>query len=528
MKVCLLCLIVLVLSSCGKKQTSWENDWSFPLLDDSLTMANFYNDSTIVVDPNNSLEINFYRTLLDLSINDFIRIPDTLITQIFSPALNISNVPPGTEFVNDIQDNPLDLQGIELKKVIVKKGEIILTAFNPLNTGVIMTVELPGSNKEGAMFSQSFFLESGSISSPSSATLTLQLDGYELDLSGQGGLDFNVLQSKLSIQTDPNGETIDISSNCDFEARVEVRNIALDYAKGYFGERLIEEVNTSIVSVLSRIVEGNLDIDLSQLTLEIENGFKCLFSVKLNSLSNSNFNGNTVNLSSVLLDNALVVSQAMGSWESLLPSVAQFEFDNTNSNVESFLENVGANLAYDYSIQINPLGNISGGTDEIFPNSKIKVKLKIKAPLVIGFDSFTIRDTFDISLSQDFSKSHVNFAEFKLRALNSFPVSASPLLYLLDEDNTVLHTVIGDAQVSTAMMGDLNPDTGLMEKESLVRFIFSEELLSDINSIKKIIVELRLDTPNPISGVSEMMEVPFGAKVLLKMLGNFNTTVLLQ
>ena len=116
MKVCLLCLIVLVLSSCGKKQTSWENDWSFPLLDDSLTMANFYKDSTIVVDPNNSLEINFYRTLLDLSINDFIRIPDTLITQIFSPALNISNVPPGTEFVNDIQDNPLDLQGIELKK----------------------------------------------------------------------------------------------------------------------------------------------------------------------------------------------------------------------------------------------------------------------------------------------------------------------------------------------------------------------------------------------------------------------------
>ena len=528
MKPCVFFILLLVLFACGKKQTAWENDWSFPIVNDSLTMANFYNDSTLDVNSNNSLYINFYRTLLDLSINDFIAIPDTTVTQIFSPLFNISNVPPGIEFVNQIQDNPFDLQGIELKKVIIQKGEIIITAFNPLNTGVIMKVELPGSNKQGAMFSQSLFLEPGSISSPSSGTLTLELGGYELDLSGEGGLDFNVLQSKLSIQTDPNGETIDLSSNCDFEARVEVRNITLDYAKGYFGDRFIEEVNTSLVSILSNITEGNLDIDISQLTIEIENGFKCLFSVKLNSLSNSNFNGNTVNLSSVLLDNALVVSQAMGSWESLLPSVAQFEFDNTNSNVESFLENVGANLAYDYSVQINPLGNISGGTDEIFPNSNIKVKLKIKAPFVFGFDGFTIRDTFDISMIQDFSKSHVNFAEFQLRALNSFPVSASPVLYLLDEDNTVLHTVIGDAQVSSAQMGEVNPNTGLMEKASLVKFIFPEELLSDINSIKKIIVELRLDTPNPISGVSEMLDIPFGAKVLLKMLGNFNTTVLLQ
>ena len=525
MKINVFVILTLLCLACGKKQTAWESTWSIPILNDSLTLSNYYNDSTLVLGENNALNVELYRTLLDLNINDFIQIPDTVISQIFSPALNISNVPPGTEFVNEIQDNTLQLQDVELKRVILREGQILLTVFNPLNTGVIMTVELPGAVKQGQVFAQSFYLPSGSISNPSSSEMTLDLEGYELDLTGTGSMDFNVLQSKLTIQTDPNGETINISSNCDFQAKADVRNLKLDYAKGYFGSRIVDEMNSAMLVQLSNLTEGSMDFNLSQLSIEIENGFKCLFSTKVNSLANTNYNGNTVNLESSELDNEVLIPQAMNSWDNLAPSITTLEFDNSNSNMEVFLENLGAQLHYNYSIQINPMGNLSGGTDEIFSNSRIKVKVKLNTPLNIGIDGITLKDTFDISISQDSNKSHVNFAEFNLFATNSFPISASPLLYLMDVNGTILHTLVPDAQISSSLMGEVNVNSGLMEKESQVNFIFSEEMLADINTINRLVLELRFVTPNPTTGFNEFQSIPFGAKVKLKMQGNFNPTL---
>ena len=55
------------------------------------------------------------------------------------------------------------------------------------------------------------------------------------------------------------------------------------------------------------------------------------------------------------------------------------------------------------SFQINPGGNVSGGYDELFPNSRLKVNLKATMPLSIGVNDLIIKDTFDLKL---FSKTN--------------------------------------------------------------------------------------------------------------------------
>jgi hypothetical protein len=95
----------------------------------------------------------------------------------------------------------------------------------------------------------------------------------------------------------------------------------------------------------------------------------------------------------------------------------------------------------------------------------------------------------------------------------------------MDENNFVLHTVLGSTQIASSNMGSINPLNGLKEKKSQVEFIMSSELVSDINKIKFVAVEARFDTPNPISGMNESQTIPFGAFLAVKLNVKLNGTI---
>ena len=58
-----------------------------PLVRDTLSLENWYNDSTLESTNGTTLDINLSRTLLDIGIDDLIAIQDTIITQKVSPSL---------------------------------------------------------------------------------------------------------------------------------------------------------------------------------------------------------------------------------------------------------------------------------------------------------------------------------------------------------------------------------------------------------------------------------------------------------
>ncbi|MFM7300525.1 MAG: hypothetical protein ACKO1R_05225, partial [Crocinitomicaceae bacterium] len=78
-------------------------------------------------------------------------------------------------------------------------------------------------------------------------------------------------------------------------------------------------------------------------------------------------------------------------------------------------------------------------------------------------------------------------------------------------------TVIGDAQISSSEMGVINPQTGLKEKTSTVQFNLSEEIITQLNSIKKVIAELRVDSPDINTGTNIPVSIPYGAYVSVKL-----------
>lgn len=517
-----LCLIVI---SCKKKDTTWNADWAAPIVSDTLNLTNLFNDSTLASTNQTTIDVDLTRTLLDIGLSDLLEIPDTLITQIYSPTLSINNVPPGSNFVNSIEEHVLDLNDIQLKKIRVSKGKIKVKVFNPLNTKVYYTVQLPGVTKNGSVFEQTYFVETGSIAEPASSVEDLDLAGYDIDLTGESGMNYNRLQSKISIKTDENGPVVSITSQHDFKFDGEISGIKIDYAKGYFGSQVVSDTSNILISQLNSINSGTLDIPSPNLTFTIENGMKVSLKGKLTLAENTNSSNTTVSLESSNIGSDFYIAQAIGTWDNLQSSSYQIQFNSNNSNIEQYLENLGSNHKFGYQLQLNPWGNVSGGADEVFPTSRIKAKVNFQMPLQLGADGLTLRDTFNFDLSQDPTKIHANSGIVTLNATNAFPISCEPVLYFMNENNFVLHTVIASAQISSSNLGSLNPLNGLKEKKSQVEFLLPKELVNDLNKIKFVVVEARFDTPNPINGSNESQVIPYGAFLAVKMNVKLNGTI---
>ncbi len=527
MKNLLPLFLFLMLVACKKEDTTWNTDWVAPAVNDTLRLTSLFNDSTLVAGTSNSINVDLTRTILNIGLSDFLSIPDTTIKQNFNPSVNLNNVPPGYQFVNNIEEHNLNLEPIQLKKIRVSAGGIKIKVYNPIETRAFFTIQLPGVTKNGVVFEKNYVVDGGTIANPGLAEEFLDISDYEIDLRGEQGIDYNFLQSRLTIKTDPSGPAVSISSNNLFRFEATFSNLKIDYAKGYFGNQIFEEMRTFDIPYFNNITEGSINLPNTALQISIENGMKLSLKGKITQASNTNVNGSTVNLSSSQLNNTFYVSPATGVWNTLTPTFQQLNFDENNSNIKNYLENLGSTHQIGYQLQLNPWGNVSSGNDEIFPFSKIKLKVKAQLPLSLAANGLTLKDTFNLDLEQDNAKTHIESGTITMKATNAFPLSCDAVLYLMDSSNVILHSVVAGAQISSALLGTLDSSDGLYKKNSTVDFVLTDEILKDINKIKKVMVEARFDTPNPNTGLSEMQSIPLGAFLAVKLNVKLNTKIIL-
>ena len=77
--------------------------------------------------------------------------------------------------------------------------------------------------------------------------------------------------------------------------------------------------------------------------------------------------------------------------------------------------------------------------------------------------------------------------------------------------------------IQSSSYGTVDPIDNLKKKTSILEFIFTDALINDLELIKKLKVEVRLDTPNPINGINYNVAIPFGAFIGIKLKTAFQT-----
>jgi hypothetical protein len=480
------------------------------------------NDSTINSNSSTFYQVDLTRTIIDFGIEDFIGIPDTTISQMFVSAVPSLSVPPGFSFVNQIEEHTFDVEDLQLKKIRVSKGTINLKVFNPLGTKAFFTIQLPGVTKNGVEFQQQYAAPAGSVSNPSVVTASLDISGYYIDLTGESGGQYNLLQSRLIVNSDPAGPTITITNTQQFKIEAEFKGIEVDYARGYFGNLTISDTSNYYMEFLNSVASGSIDIPSPWIQLQVINGLKVDAKATFTTLSNTNNSGNTVHLNNSQIGTPVFIDGATGSWGSLVNSTETLLFDGTNSNVENYLENLGKNHIVGYKLEMNPWGNTSGGWNEIFPTSRLKLKLKLQMPLALGADGLTLRDTFDFDVTQDLEKSHVESGIIVLNASNAFPFSSDVKLFLMNDAGAILYTVAGTSTIASSLYGSVDPKDGKMKMNSEVNFVLTDAILKDLALIKKVAVQTEFNTPDPATSTNTQVSIPAGSFMAVKLKAKLN------
>ncbi len=522
MRYLLLCtLLALAVTSCKKEAAVWESDWNAPLVNDTLSFANLVNDSTLTVS-NGYYAIDLTRNLFDVSISDLVVIPDTTIVNNYVSAVNLE-LSPGFTYAGSAETYDLQLGDVQMKTITLEEGFIDVKLENPIETVAYFIIKLDNVTDDNGVFLRTIPAPPASNGQPGVAEATLDLSGYTMDLSGQSGGGYNELVADFSVVTDPNGSSAWIYDGDVTRVEAKFRDVKIFYAQGYFGNTILNDTTSIDLTQLDIYQSGLLDISNLSLDFEVENGIKVGAVANINMVSNTNALNNTVNLMGPNIGTDITVNPATGNWNSLAPSFTTLSFNASNSNIEEYLENLGVNHKVAYKFELNPWGNVSGGWDQVFPQSRVRVKLKAQMPLSIGMDALVLQDTFDLTLNQDPDQTRVVSGDLILKAKNGFPFSANVTMYLLGANGALLHTIQGTDVIESSQYGVLDLNTNVLVQPSEVVFSLSDAVIANVNDVQRVIVRAEMNSPDPSTGVNQQILIPENAFIELKLRSEFKT-----
>lgn len=487
-------LLTASLFSCRKEKATWDSDWRVPLIQDSLNLSKLVTNSILDINPDGSYHLVINRDILNLKIDSLLQLPDTFIVQKVVIAAPSVNVPPGFNFLNENEDHEFTIDDLELKKIILSEGVANVKIYSPISAPTILTITLPSVKKNNVVYSRTINAPAGSISNPSVITEVLDLSGYEIDLTGENGDLFNIIQSQVSVSTDASGPSVNVTNQDTVKFEVQFQSLIPSYARGYFGNKIFSDTTSFDFDMLNSIVAGSIDFENVSLSISLQNGLKTSARSKFTLVENDGVSGTTVALSHPEIGPWIFLNQATGNWDNLTPSIHNIEFTSGNSNIEPFIENIPKFMRIGYKFELNPWGNTSGGWDEFFSTSQVIARLTADMPLAIGMNNLTYADTFNLKFDNDGQGISIKEGNIEVETHSSYSFDAALKLDFIDANNMVLFSKTGSEKIkgSTSLNNNSSP---LEIVKSTVFIKLTEAEVEQLKNIDKLVVKAVFDTP---------------------------------
>jgi hypothetical protein len=361
---------------------------------------------------------------------------------------------------------------------------------------------MPGVTLNGVDFEETFFVGAGTQENPALGEALIMLNGYELDLQGTGVMGssnisaFNILQTSLSITTDPEGENSSITTSDLFEFDAKFEDVKIAYAMGYFGELSFSDSTDISIPYIDLIESGSINLPDIPLSIAVKNGAKIPASAKLTLLESTNKDGEVFELISSELNTNHFVGPATGSWSSLTPSSYPLEINESNSNLTDYIEHLGFKHKIGYDFRMNPFGSQTGSYNEIFPTSKVEIDVSSEFPLEVGVDGLIISDTiaFKVSPLEINNLIEAESLELHLNYCNAFPMQGALKIKLLDEGLNLLYSFSSDEFIRSGSSGTFDSVANIFKLCDKSVIVFDENGTNEIPQAHYIVVETTLNS----------------------------------
>jgi hypothetical protein len=514
--------VLIFLTACKKEEgTDWDTNLLGPLFKTTLSINQILPDSLTQINADNAIHVVYDEHFNSSGFVNTSELPDTSILKFFTIPFGTIYLSAGDNFMNLTEETNLNFDPLELSRLIVKTGEIEVKVVNKISQPIEVTYILPKALKNGIPYTFNATIPAYNSSNGGVYTATFKLDGYDVDLRGLSGAFVNRLVTQLIANVSPSATGLtQINSTDSLKVFLKLKSIVPYYAKGYFGQSKDTSNSESRVTLFDRIQAGTFSLDEATLNLDVKNGIGADIRAGLLGFQSVNTRtGNIVAMQHSSVQQIFNVHRATDF--PFTPSEYSFEYNKSNSNLLSLLENMPDRFDLSYFTELNPFGNISNGNDFVYTDKAIDAHVKLDIPLHFSSNNLTLVDT--IYLQQDSLGEHntVRSAALKLIAENSFPFDADIKFYLLDNSLQQQEQLMDKTTILAAQ-----PDSdGKVRKSisSTLPITVSNELLNKLLQKRKVLAVVTLNTfNNPLKH-----KIYSDYKLDLKLTGNllFNVRV---
>ena len=519
-------LIALALCSCRKdfERPEWDVDVLAPLVKTSLNLTDLLPDSVLETNADTSIKLVYQTELFDIDMDSIFKIPDTTITEIYSFPFS-SNANPGASFYSSNEERELSVSnGVELNYILIESGFIEIEIFSEIQEAMIMTYSIPSATKNGDTLVFSEIIPAGTSTQDGYFTVAIDLSGYELDLTGISGAEVNTFITAAIGTVDTNAtDPVTIFVGTKLTYRTKLVDIVPSFVRGYFGTQQIHfGPETTETNAFDMITGGSLDLNEVAVSLEFKNGIGVDAQLVLNQLSTTNTTSsitNSLNHSSIGTPLNLNRAQLTGGVPEVNYTSYNLDLNTSNSNVDQLIEMFPNQLLYELDLNINPLGNISGGNDFVYKKHSLETNLNVTFPLSLIASNLTLQDTVDFTLSSDGESQNIIDGTLFLYTNNGYPFDASIQLALYDENfnflqNLAVNNNIQAAPVNTALRV-------VDKKESVLSISLTSASIANLYTTKHIVLNVGFTT----IAQPQFVKIYEEYEIDIKMVGDFSYNV---
>lgn len=523
-------IVFALFTACRKKLEwpGWDVNVIFPVASTSLQLTDLVKDTILRANADQSLSLVYSGEAYKLDLDSMFKIPDTTISQFFLYPVGGFTVNPGFIITNQTQQTKYDLGEVELTRAIIRSGSIEIKLISFFQGRTLLTYQLPLSMFNGVPLSVSDTLPAATPTDPSVVTRSYDVSGYEFDLRGLNVNSFNTIVSSFKAVA---LDTTLITPNDTVKIANSLVNIIPEFAKGYFGQTIVEvEPENQAVKKLHNIIGGNIDLKYFDFTMKVRNGIGADIRFTLQQVTSSNVSsGQNASLTGSIIGSAININRSVlngsGSYPPVTYSEYIIEMNNSNSNADELIEIFPDSIASAAEIRLNPLGNISNSSDFVYYGNGINVALDAEIPLHLAANDLVLSDTVAINFQTtgenggeaDPSSQRIQGGNLILDVYNGYPLRAKPQLYLMDENFQVSDSLAADNSVIEA--AELTPDFYAAGKKfSKVYLPIDQDKIEKLKLAKNLMIKLSFSTPTPPGHVKIYSEY----KVDIKLVADIN------
>ncbi len=395
--------VVLVFAlQCKKEPTRWSPELAFPIASGEVSLYDFINPDYLE-NEGDFLSVSIQETITPVNLDDLLDLGDTIIEQVYTPGLGIGPIPFGnsTNIFSIEQDFGFDAENAKIRYVKIKSGAINFSFKSDVDGYLDLEFLLPGITLNGEVLEIFAQTEPATNLNLFESSFSVDVSGYEMDLTGQDGTERNSFYGELSVATSESPEYIaQIYGSDEIVVEIELENIVFDEVRGFFGT-LSQDLNEEIEIDIPGYAGGSISLEEINLDLEIKNYLGVDAIINLDNITATNqFQETSEELNHSIISDQINFTRAFETPNMVFPDIELLSFNSLNSNLAEFISITPNQIGLTGFVELNPLGDLSGGNDFYRRDYPFEIDINLEIPLCLAADTLILIDTLDVNLNE--------------------------------------------------------------------------------------------------------------------------------